>query len=274
MRLAASAALCLLLTHAAAAGDLAEVKGRGKLIMLTYPVQGTHFISVNLDVMREQGLKLVELRKPEQFQGIDVELMSGFARSLGVALEIHAVTGGYGALIPALLAREGDLVASEFTITPGRRAKADFSRPYVSNWVAVVVRRASSLGAAADLGGKKGAVLAGSSHIEFLHAAAPSAAILPTGFDLESLDAVESGKVDFALMDTGAAPGEQVDAIHPGLEVAFRLCEIGDGVAVRQGSDLLPALDAYLAGVRKSGELQRILMRNGFKAQATGPSGN
>src|SRR5579864_2821888 len=125
-RLAVAVPLCLLVARAlpgqaAPTGDLAAVKQRGKLVMLTYPVQGTHFISANLDAMRERGLKLVELRQPELFQGIDVDLMSGFARSLGVALEIHAITGGYGALIPALLAREGDLVASEFTITPGRR---------------------------------------------------------------------------------------------------------------------------------------------------------
>lgn len=262
----AAAALCLGGARAAAAGDLASVKARGKLVMLTYPVQGTHFISVNLDVMREQGLKLAELREPAQFQGIDVELMNGFARSLGVTLEIHAITGGYGALIPALLERQGDLVASELTITPGRRARADFTAPYVSNWVAVVVPRASGIAAPADLAAKKGAVLSGSSHIEFLHAAAPSAAILATSFDLESLDAVDSGRVDFALMDTSAAPGEPVDALHPGLKVGFRLCQIGDGVAVRPGSDLLAALDAYLAGVERSGELRRILVRNGFAA--------
>jgi hypothetical protein len=79
VRLGVAAPLCLILAQAlpaqvAPAGDLAAVKQRGKLVMLTYPVQGTHFISVNLDAMRERGLKLVELRQPEQFQGIDVEL--------------------------------------------------------------------------------------------------------------------------------------------------------------------------------------------------------
>ncbi len=264
--LAAAAAACLLGSQAAAAGDLAAVKQRGKLVMLTYPVQGTHFISVNLDAMRAAGLKLVELREPEQFQGIDVELMTGFAKSLGVTLEIHAVAGGYGALIPALDEKQGDLVASEFTITPGRRARADFSTPYVSNWVAVVVPRASHIAAASDLVGKKGAVLKGSSHVEFLREAAPTATILPTGFDLEGFDAVESGSADFSLMDTSVAPGEQVDALHPNLKVGFRLCSIGDGVAVRKGSDLRPALDAYLAAAESSGELKRILARNGFGA--------
>jgi ABC-type amino acid transport substrate-binding protein len=264
-------AMLVSLSGLAPAGDLAAVRVRGKLVMLTYPVQGTHFISLNLDEVRKRGGgKLENLRDPDLFQGVDVELMRGFARHLGVALEIRPVLGGYGALIPALLDREGDLVASEFTITPGRRAKADFTLPYVSNWVAVVITRNSDIRSVAGLAGKKAAALKGSSHIEFLRAAAPSAAVLPTDFDLESLDAVESGRAAFALMDTNAEPGGAVDALHPGLVVAFRLADIGDGVAVRPGSDLLAPLDAFLGGLKQSGELQRTLDRNGFRPKGTG----
>jgi ABC-type amino acid transport substrate-binding protein len=252
----------------ARAGDLAEVQARGKLVMLTYPVQGTHFISVNLEAMRQAGLKLAELRRPEQFSGIDVEVMQGFAGSLGVGLEIHAVADGYGALLPALNRREGDLVASELTITPQRREAADFSAPYAANWIAVVVRRDSGIAKLADLQGKRASLLGGSSHVEFLRGVAPGARIQLTKFDLEDLDAVEGGEADFTLMDTPAAPGERVDALHAGLKVAFRLRDIGDGVAVRKGSDLLPRLDAYLARLAQSGELGRIMERNGFPAAA------
>ena len=252
----------------ARAGDLADVQARGKLVMLTYPVQGTYFSSVNLDAMRQAGLKLPELRQPEQFAGVDVELMNGFARSLGVKLEIHAVADGYGALIPPLLRGEGDLVASEFTITPQRQQMADFSTPYVLNWIAVVTPRNSGIASAAALAGKRASLLSGSSHIEFLKSVVPDARIVPLKFDLECLDAVEDGTVDFTLKDTPVPPGEMVDALHPGLKVAFRLREIGDGVAVRKGSDLLPRLDAYLAAVKQSGELERIMQRNGFLAAA------
>jgi ABC-type amino acid transport substrate-binding protein len=245
--------------------DLAAVKARGKLIMLTYPVQGTHFIAVDLDTARQAGLTLAELHRPEHFRGIDVDLMSGFAKSLGVELEIRSVVGGYGALLPALEQQRGDLVASEFTITPERLARADFTQPYVANWVAVAVRRDSAISSPADLRGKIGAALSGSSQIEFLKAAAPGARIKPTQFDLESLAAVEEGSADFALMDSNTQPGETVDALHPGLKVSFRLHEVGDGIAVRKQSDLLPALNAYLTALRQSGELQRILERHLFR---------
>jgi|HubBroStandDraft_3_1064219.scaffolds.fasta_scaffold00909_8 ABC-type amino acid transport substrate-binding protein len=263
-----AAAQALLGAPPARAGELAEVQARGKLVMLTYPIQGNRFISVDLDAMRRSGLKLAELRRPEHFHGIDVELMSGFARSLGVELEVRATAGGYGALLPALDRREGDLVASELTITPKRREVADFTTPYVVNYIAVVVRKQGRIAALRDLEGKRAALLSGSSHVEFLRGVAPGAHIRLTKFDLEDLDAVEAGEADFTLMDTPVPPGERVDALHAGLEVAFRLREIGDGVAVRKGSDLLPRLEAYLAEVKRSGELARILERNGFRAPA------
>src|SRR5580693_2902399 len=168
-----AAAFCL----SAAAADLAEVKARGKLVMLCYPTQDSHFVAADLDVMRAQGLKLGDLRKPEHFKGLEVDLLDGFARSLGVELEIHALTTGYDAVLSALAGRQGDVAASELTITPRRRAIADFSRPYISGWLAVVTRRDSPIAAAADLAGKKGAVVRGSSHLEFLLAAAPGVKI-------------------------------------------------------------------------------------------------
>ena len=251
----------------AMAGDLADVQARGKLVMLAYPVQENHFVSANLDAMRERDLKLGELRRPDEFAGIDVELMNGFARSLGVALEIHPISGGWGALIPALNRGEGDLVADELTITEKRLESADFSVPYVSNWVVVVVQKDSAITSTVDLVRKTGAALKGSSQVEFLQRMAPGVTILPSGFDLESLGAVETGRVDFALMDSSLPPGATVDAEHPTLKVAFRLREIGDGVAVRKGSDLLAPLNAYLARVKESGELKKIFASNGFQAE-------
>jgi ABC-type amino acid transport substrate-binding protein len=261
------AAACLLFSlQAAAAGDLAEVKARGKLIMLCYPTQDSHFVAADLDVMRAQGLKLGDLRKPEHFKGLEVDLLKGFARSLGVELEIHAMATGYDALLSALAARQGDVAASELTITPKRRAIADFSRPYISGWLAVVTRRGSTIASAADLAGKKAAVVSGSSHLEFLLEASPDVKIEPASFDLESLEAVEAGRADFTLRDSHDLPATGIDPRHPELKVAFRLVEFGDGVGLRKGSDLVAPLNAYLAGLAKSGELARLLRRHGLAA--------
>ena len=266
-----AAGALLLPSRPAAASDLADVKARGKLVMMTFPVQGGFFDVVNVDMMREQGLAFKDLHKPEQFSGIDVDVVNGFARSLGVELEIQVTSEGFGDLIPALARKDADLVASELTITPARQEIVAFSSPYATSWAAVIAKRGTSIAGPADLPGKRAAVIRGSSHGEFLKAVAPDVPIEGTGFDLESLETLASGRVDFTIVDSTIPPGEAVDVLHPDFVVAFRFKEINDGIAVRKGSDLLAPLDAYLARIRKSGELQKILDRHGFGKAAQKP---
>jgi glutamine transport system substrate-binding protein len=250
-----------LLAAPAGAGDLADVKARGKLVMLCYPSQNSTFVSADLDVMRERNLKLHELRHPDHFRGLDVELAKGFAKSLGVELEIHPVTTGYDALLPALLQREGDLAASSLSITPRRLESVDFSESYLKSWVAVAVPFDSAIASLADLAGKKAALMRGSSQLEFLQSQAPDVKIVLTDFSLENYVAVKEGEADFTLLDSRAPVGESVSAAYSDLKVAFRLREFDYGIAVRKGSDLLPPLNAYLAGLKQSGELQRTVER-------------
>jgi len=126
---------------AVGAGDLAAARGRGKLVMLCFAKQDSIFARANLDVMREQGLTLAKLRDPAHFQGADVDLMKAFAASLGLPLEIRSVTTSYAELMPALVAGEGDVVASSITITEEREKIVDFSAPYLQGWAVVAVPR-------------------------------------------------------------------------------------------------------------------------------------
>jgi ABC-type amino acid transport substrate-binding protein len=251
----------LLLAQTAGAGDLADVKSRGKLVMLCYPSQNSTFIAADLEVMREKNLKLSELRNPEHFSGFDVELIKGFARSLGVDLEIRPVTTGYDALLPALIKGEGDLVASSLSITPKRLESVDFSDPYLKSWVAVAVPAGSKIASLADLTGKKVALMRGSSQLEFLQSQVPDMDVLLTDFSLENYVAVKEGEADFTLLDSRAPAGESVNAAYSDLKVAFRLREFDYGVALRKGSDLKAPLNAYLTGLKESGELDRMAER-------------
>jgi ABC-type amino acid transport substrate-binding protein len=246
------------LAPVAGAGDLADVKARGKLVMLCYPTQANTFISVDLDAMREHSLKLAEMRNPDHFKGLDVELVKGFAKSLGVELEIQALSTGYDSLLPALLRREGDLVASSLTSTPKREESADFSEPYFTSWLAVAVPFSSRIASVSDLAGKKAAVVRGSSHVEFLRTLAPDVNVELTDFTLDSYVAVKEGEADFTLIDSGSVVGKAVESPWSDLKVAVRLQEFGYRIATRKGSDLREALNAYLAGLRESGELARL----------------
>lgn len=244
-------------------GDLADVKARGKLIMLTFPAVEDPFVSVDVEGMRTLGLPLAEMRDPQYFHGIDVDLMKGFAQSLGVKLEVIPQTGGYGALLPALLAKLGDLAASRLTVTPVRQETADFSAPYFSQWVVAAVRPDSKFKKLNDLKGKKVAVMKGSSQMEFLSGLALAPEIVPTGFNLESYDAVLEKEADYALMDSRAAVGEPVSTAFSALRVGLRVRVSDQGIMVRKGSDLKAAIDSYIEGLRKTGDLEKLLAKYG-----------
>lgn len=247
--------------QAAPQSDLAAVKARGKLLLLSYPLLEGTYVGVDMDAMRKSGLQLKDLRDPAAFRGIDIDLIKGFAESLGVKLEIHPVTSGYDGLLPALLKGEGDLVASSYSITAQRQESADFSDPYITGSIVVAVPMESEIKTLSDLKGKRVAVMHGSSQLERVQALDLDLKIQLTDFALQNYVAVSEGKADFTLLDSHAPVGASVSSAYPDLKVALRLSEFSYGVAARTGSDLLPPLNAYLAQLKKSGEMARIVSR-------------
>jgi polar amino acid transport system substrate-binding protein len=251
------------------AGDLADVRGRGKLVMLCFAKQDSIFVRADLDVMREQGLPLAQLRDPAHFQGADVDLMKAFAASLGLPLEVRSVTTSYAELMPALVAGEGDVVASSITITEEREKVVDFSVPYLQGWAVVAVPLDSRVTALSDLAGKRGVAMRGSSQLEFFREVQPAGARLElTDFTAQSYLAVLEGEADYMLMDSTAPVGQPASPAYPDVKVAVRLRPFDYGFAVRPGSDLRAALDRWLAQAKASGEIERIAARHGVFAPA------
>ncbi len=264
--------LTLILTGIAGAGDLADVKSRGKLVMLTFPAVDDPFVAVDVEAMRASGLKLVDMKDPAAFHGVDVDLIKGFAQSLGVKLEMRPLTGGYGELLPALTASQGDLAASRLTMTPKRKESADFSAPYFVQWAVAAVPRNSKLATMADLKGKRVAVMKGSSQLEFLSLLNLNPDIRLTSYNLESYTAALEGQADYALMDSRAAIGEPVSAQYSDLKVGVRVHAVEQAVMLRKGSDLKAPLDAYIEGLRQSGELVKLLTAHGQGSAPKSPA--
>lgn len=129
------------------------------------------------------------------------------------------------------------------------------------------VRPDSKIRSVQDLKGKKVAVIEGSSHLERLKALNLSPQIHLTKFVLEGYTAVTEGEADYTLMESRAAVGEPVSSTYNALRVAVRVNETTYGFAMRKGSDLKASLDEYLEGLRKSGDLEKILTRHGQGAE-------
>jgi ABC-type amino acid transport substrate-binding protein len=247
-RLAASSLVTLAVVHAAllpapaAASSKQEVLQRGKLVVLAFP----HSLS---SFMRKTGTG---------YDGVDHDLMRAFASRLGVEMEIRAVAE-FEDLVPELRAGRGDVIASSFSITPPRREQVDFSNSYFPVLIFVVARSGSGIAGPADLTGKTGCVVAGSSQEERMNrmATARKHHVKSSG---DCWVAVQNGAADFTLLDSTAVL-RHIDE-YPGVVRAFHLPEADNyGFAVTRGSDLRAELDAFIAESRQSGFLYHVVER-------------
>jgi polar amino acid transport system substrate-binding protein len=236
-----------LFADTAGAASVAEVKARGKLVMLSFPDMESAFIRVDVD----RGLG--------HFTGIDYDVLSGFARSLGVSLEVRPVKPAFADLVPALLRGEGDVVASSFSITPERRAKVDFSEPYFGVRMVVVVPKDSPIHAIADLAGRTGSAVRGSS-LEGMIKNLGEVKLHYVDFMRWNYDALMAKEADFSVLEEPFV--WRLIGSYPDLKVAFALPgKDVFGFAVAPKSDLHAALDAYLAKIKGNGQLDGIVRK-------------
>jgi polar amino acid transport system substrate-binding protein len=237
----------LLVESKAQATSLAEVKARGKLVMLTFPDMESAFIRVDVD----RGLN--------HFTGIDYDILTGFARSLGVPLEVHPVKPAFSDLVPTLLRGEGDVVGSSFSITPERRAKVAFSEPYFGVRMVVVVPRDSPVRTIPDLSGKTGSAVRGSS-LEERMTKLRDVKLHYVDFMRWNYDALIAKEAEFTVLEEPFV--WKLLGSYPDLKVAFALPEKDFyGFAVSPESDLRAPLEAYLAKIKASGRLDAIVRK-------------
>ena len=101
-----------------------------------------------------------------KFSGLEVDLGEALAKKLGVDVEYTPVTA---ATRTALLdSGDIDMVAATFTITPERKKSWDFTTPYYTDHVGVLVEKASNIKNLADLKGKVVGVSSGSTSAKAL----------------------------------------------------------------------------------------------------------
>jgi ABC-type amino acid transport substrate-binding protein len=228
----------------AAARSVAEIRHSGELVMLSY-------LGANESFLRAAP--------GDRYEGLDYELVAGFARTLGVRLRV-VVKPRFVELIPALLAGEGDLIASTMSITPEREQRVDFSSPYFPVVMMVLARPGSGLSGVASLTGKRAGVPPGTTlearaaHLGFASVSANARTAA------EARQALAADEVDVVLMESSLALPELARA--PGLEVVATLPEVEQyGMAVPPGSDLRAALDAFLASTRNGRSFYQLVLR-------------
>ena len=74
----------------------------------------------------------------KEYQGFDMDLIRAIAKEMGREAEIQNI--GFDGLIPALQAKNIDVIISGMTINDERKEKVNFSAPYYQSGLTMVVR--------------------------------------------------------------------------------------------------------------------------------------
>ena len=82
------------------------------------------------------------LNENKEMDGFDVDIAKEVAKRLGVKVEF--VAQEFSGMIAGLQAEKFDVVISQMTITDERKAQMDFSDPYITNNVKIIVQEGNN----------------------------------------------------------------------------------------------------------------------------------
>ena len=198
--------------------------------------------------------------------GFEVELAGALCARAGLACTV--VLHRWDGLIAGLEAREYDAIMASLAITPRRRARIAFTRPYYRIPTSYLVARDSALtpADARTPGGRSVGVVEGGAAQAYLTARHPDAPVRAFGTAADAALDLAAGRLDLVLADKrsvaaflatpeGGACCRLLADVAPGEPL------LGEGVGVglrREDAGLRDALDAALAAVIADGTYDRI----------------
>lgn len=217
-----------------------------------------------------------------EYSGMEISLAEKIAESLGVDVEFTTVT----AATRTELLDSGDIdcVLATFTITDERKESWDFSTPYYTDYVTVLVQKDSGITGLDGLKDKKVGVSSGSTSARSLVAAMIENGVIGgDGFDAETFDpATWTDGISFAQYDdyptisTALSAGE-VDAFcvdksilavyhtddRTYIDEKFAPQEYG--VATKKGSGFSAYVDGLVTGWLSDGTIDGLIAENGIE---------
>jgi cystine transport system substrate-binding protein len=189
--------------------------------------------------------------------GFDVEIGEEIAKRLGVKAEF--VEGKWDGLIAGLDVKRYDAVINQVGITEERKAKFDFSDPYIASRAALIVREDNAdIKGFADLSGKRAAQSLTSNYGKIAEAA--GAALVGTdGFD-QSIALVVQGRADATINDSLSFLDFKKKQPNAPVKIAATEDDASySGVIVRKGDpELVAAINQALKDIKADGTYQKI----------------
>ncbi|WP_028534811.1 amino acid ABC transporter substrate-binding protein [Paludibacterium yongneupense] len=189
--------------------------------------------------------------------GFDVEIAREIGRRLGVKVEF--VEGKWDGLIAGLDARRYDAVINEVSITDARRAKYDFSTPYIVSKAVLIVRSDNNaIKSFADLKGRRVAESLTSNFGQL--ARSQGAELVGTDGFNQSVDLLLAGRAEATINDSLSFLDFKKHKPDAHLKVAAtEAAAEAEGVLIRKGNpELLAAINSALLQIKADGSYQRI----------------
>ncbi|WAA11146.1 substrate-binding periplasmic protein [Fervidibacillus albus] len=205
------------------------------------------------------------LNEDKEYDGFDVDIAKELANRLGV--EANFVAQDFSGLIPGLETGKFDILVSQVTITDERKEQIDFTEPYITNRVKVIVREDNEdIQSVEDFVGKTIGVGLGTNDEAYLRNE-----LLPQvgEFQINTYDDVittlkdlDAGRIDATI--------NNVYALKPVIEEnGYDVKAVGDpikedqaGVAVKKGNtELVEALNDALEEMKEDGTYKEIYMK-------------
>ena len=216
-----------------------------------------------------------------EYSGLEIDLAKNMAAQLGVKLELTPVTA---ATRTALLdSGDIDAVLATFTITDARKKSWDFTEPYYTDHVGVLVQDSSGIKTLADLNGKTIGVATGSTSAKALVEAMVKAGLIPSeSYNPKSFDpATWNTVVKFKQFDdtpaiSTALSAKEIDAFCVDKSIlniyktegrSYIKDEFAPqdyGIATKKGSGLSKVAEEMVQRWKKDGTLQKLIESNGI----------
>ncbi|MBK3493796.1 amino acid ABC transporter substrate-binding protein [Viridibacillus sp. YIM B01967] len=205
------------------------------------------------------------MNKNKEYDGFDVDIAKELAKRLDVKAKF--VAQDFSGLIPGLQKGKFDVLVSQVTITEDRQKQLDFTEPYITNDVKVIVKEDNtSVKSVDDFKGKKIAVGLGTNDEAFLR----NELMEKVGkFQINTYDDVITSLKD---LDVGRVDAtiNNVYALKPIIEEnGFKVKAVGEpvksdkaAVAVKKGNkELVEAMNNALADMKKDGTYKEIFVK-------------
>jgi polar amino acid transport system substrate-binding protein len=190
--------------------------------------------------------------------GFDIDLINLIGEDLGIDVEV--IGQSFDGLIPALIAKQIDVIAAGLTITEEREESVDFSTPYISGPNVIVTRTdTTDIAALEDLAGKSVAVQIGSAQ-EAIASSVEGAEVKAYNLYTDAALAVQTRQADSMILHR--VVGEVFTELYPDLQIVAELGSIETGLAFHKDCpDLTQAVNGSLAKLEESGAMQELVAK-------------